>query len=310
MDKVTFGRMGDQVTRLGFGAFAIGSKGYGRVERADALAALEAYVGGGGNFIDTARMYLDSEQIIGDFMRTHGLRDRLFICSKTAALDEQAIRQEVETTLTALGIDRVDLYYLHAPPDDSAEMAQVLGVFEALREEGKIRGIGASIKGPNVTGETSALCRRYIATGRIDAIQLIYSVFRQANSAVFEQARSAGVALVGRTVLENGFLTGKYRPGQSFTDHRHRWSQDKVDCILEEAAALAKHPALAHFDDMAQLAIRFAYDEPMLTTIIVGARNAPQTAANLLAAEKSGLPPAWREGLLEHYGDNQSLGNL
>ena len=77
MNKNTFGRLGWQVTEVGFGAWAIGSSHYGDVEESDAFAALEAYMEAGGNFIDTARGYGDSENILGRFIQAHNARDRV-----------------------------------------------------------------------------------------------------------------------------------------------------------------------------------------------------------------------------------------
>jgi len=304
--------MGDEVARLGFGALAIGSAGYGDVTRDDALAALETYVNSGGTFIDTARDYGKSEEILGEFIRTHKVRDRLFICSKSGSLSEEEIRRDLDRSLAALGIDCIDLHYLHNPPGDPAEMDRVLTVFDALKREGKIRGVGASIKGPNVTAATQDLCRQYIATRKIDAIQIIYSVLRQGNRSVFEEAQSAGVAVVGRTVLENGYLTGNYLPGHCFAegDHRRRWGRAELDRILQEVVSLEKMPCRKSFDNLTQLAIRFAYEETGLTNVIVGARSARQVGANLAAATKSDLPCDWSHELIERYAAGEVLGNL
>ena len=58
--------------------------------------------------------------------------------------------------------------------------------------------------------------------GRIDALQVICSIFRQKTSEMFEEARDKGVGIIGRTLLESGFLTGKYKPGHKLTGHRSR----------------------------------------------------------------------------------------
>ena len=311
MEAVAFGRMGDRVSRLGFGAWAIGSKGYGDEPKGDALAALEAYVEAGGSFIDTARGYGKSEAIIGEFLRGRRDRSRLFLCSKTPAPPDE-VRKEVETSLELLGVDFVDLYYLHNPPSDVGEMEDLLAAFLQLKGEGLIRGIGASIKGPNVTPETQQLCRQYIATGAIDAIQLIFSIFRQGNRAIFKEAREAGVALVGRTVLENGFLTGRYQPGHRFPDgdHRSRWTDETLDRILDAVADVGAVACRAEFDSLAGMAIRFAYEEEGLTTLIIGARNPGQVEKNLQSARFDCKHPGWRAELIERFVERNGLGNL
>ena len=87
-------------------------------------------------------------------------------------------------------------------------MNMLLDCYEAFRDEGKIRFIGPSIKSANVTDDTIALHRQYLATGRIDAIQLIYSVFRAAKS------RGAGLAfcVAGRRGIVS-LILGAHRCG-------------------------------------------------------------------------------------------------
>ena len=111
---------------------------------------------------------------------------------------------------------------------------------EQLKTEGKIRAIGASIKGPNVTQHTADLCRQYINTGKVDVLQLVYSIFRQSNAQVFEQARQAGVGIIARTVLESGFLTGKYNSQSLFSegDHRRRWSAEQLQEFKEASGRI------------------------------------------------------------------------
>jgi len=73
LKKRTLGRTGFRVTEIGFGAWPIGGVKYGQpVPEEEALTTIEAYIEGGGNFLDTARRYGDSERILGDFFQLHG----------------------------------------------------------------------------------------------------------------------------------------------------------------------------------------------------------------------------------------------
>ena len=298
------GRTGLEVAEIGFGAWPIGGRYYGHVTEDDAHACVNAYVEGGGNFIDTARRYLDSERIIGEYFRRHGGREGTIIASKTHQTDALAIRKELEETLRMLQSDYVDVYYLHAPPDDPTEMKCVLDVYERLKEEGKIRAIGASIKGPNVTERTVALCRQYIRSGRVDVLQVIYSVFRQKNSEMFREASEGGVGVVGRTVLESGFLTGKYAPGHQFTgdDHRRRWGGERLAGMLEYVQELEELAVAPPYRAVGDVAIRFALDQEGISTIIVGAKSVPQVQANMRAASLPPVTQELRERLIGAYG--------
>mmetsp|Transcript_56561 Transcript_56561/g.133206 ORF Transcript_56561/g.133206 Transcript_56561/m.133206 type:complete len:247 (-) Transcript_56561:67-807(-) len=216
-------------------------------------------------------------------MKAAGNRSRLIVASKTHTLEEEEIRAELAISLAALQTDYVDLYYLHQPPEDVATMQQVLDVFQKLKSEGKIRAVGASIKGPDVSQGTVDLCRQYIQSGKVDALQVIFSICRGKTREIFEEAHAAGVAIVARTVLESGFLTGKYKAGHTFSapDHRHRWGQERLDTILADVATLQKQCVKAPYTSLAQFSTRFAYDTPGVTAIIPGARSPEQMAANL-----------------------------
>ncbi len=308
MKKRHLGRTGLEITEISFGAWAIGSRGYGAVDTQDAYAALGTFIDAGGNFIDTARNYGNSEELIGTYLQERGV-DGIFIASKTGKTQSEEdipfIRTEAETTLRNLKRDAVDLYYLHSPPADVDLMNRVLDEFEKLKDEGKVRLIGASIKGPNVTSDTVDLCKQYTDTGRIDAIQLIYSIWRQLNAESAEYAVAQGVGIVARTVLESGFLTGKYPPGHVFPqgDHRQRWGGDRLKRLLEDAADLTDTIVKPPFENLAQVAIRFPLADENVSTLILGARNGDQAARNCAVDTLPYLEQDMVDELRERYAD-------
>ena len=289
------GATGEMVGAIGFGAWAIGGGSYGAVERIDAERTVEAYLDAGGRFIDTARGYRESESILGEVLSRRGARDSVFLASKTgktsSAEQLPLIREEAETSLRLLKTDVIDLYFIHAPPENRDLMLRVLDEFEALRREGKIRYIGASIKGPDVTRATVDLCRQYVDTGRIQAIQLIYSILRQMNRESIEYAQSHGVGIVARTALESGFLTGKYNAGHTFTDHRRRWSGRMSD-LMQTVAGLGEWGIPDVYESLAQVALRFALLPEGVSTIIPGAKSAAQIESNMSVASLPDLPEA------------------
>lgn len=305
MNTRTLGRTGFAVTEIGFGAWPIGSVSYGDVPRTEASACIEAYLERGGNFIDTARVYGASEMVLGETLARLGARERVVLASKSIGHGEDEIRADLEESLEQLQTDRIDLYYLHSPPEDPGEMNRTLDVFERFRDEGKIRAIGASIKGPDVTEATQALCRQYIATGRVDALQVIFSIFRQMNAAVIREAAEAGVGIVGRTVLESGFLTGKYKPGDEFEgrDHRTRWGGKRLEGILACVDELTEQAIEPPYEHLSQVALRFALDQPGLSSVIPGARTVQQVTQNMAVADMPPLSDALRNRLVSMYGD-------
>jgi aryl-alcohol dehydrogenase-like predicted oxidoreductase len=302
METRPLGRTGLEITRIGFGAWAIGGKSYGPVEAETARDTLRSYLGRGGTFIDTARGYAASEGLIGEVLAAGPVnREEVVIASKSPQTSLDGLRKDLETSLRELRTDWIDLYYLHSPPEQPEALAEALGAMARLKEEGLIRAVGASVKGPNVTDATVELCRAYIRSGKCDALQVIYSILRQKNAAMFAEAAEAGVAIVARTLLENGFLTGKYKPGHQFAegDHRDRWSSDKLDTILGEVERLSRE--LPAGLSQAQMAVRFVLDNPYVDAIIPGGKSPTQLNAVFEAAERPPLAEELHQQWRERY---------
>lgn len=306
MEKRTLGKSGLHVSEIGFGAWAIGGgpRHYGYVPEEDAHACLRTYLDLGGNLIDTARRYGVSERIIGDFFAREGGREQVIIASKSRALEAGELRAEVEESLRLLRSDYVDIYFMHLPPDEPDQMNRTLDAYEQLKAEGKIRAIGASVKGPDVTAHTVDLCRQYIQSGRVDVLMVIYSILRQLTGEMLAEAGEAGVGVIARTVLESGFLTGKYAPGHQFTgeDHRTRWSQEHLNAILGDIQRLGERVLAPPYETLSQLAIRFALDRGEIAGVVLGGKTAEQVEQNMRVAALPPLPTALRTYLTDAYG--------
>lgn len=304
----TFANAGIKVTELALGAWAIGGENYGPVDEAQALATIEAYLAGGGNCIDTAHGYGASEERIGKALRQGGYpRDSLVLASKTprgtSREDISGMREHLEQSLRRLDTDYIDIYQLHSPPEDPEIQLAALEEMQAFKSEGKIRAVGASIKGPNVTAETVELCRRYVDSGMVDALQLIYSVLRQGNRESIDYAESKGVGCIIRTVLESGFLTGKYDGKTSFAehDHRNRWKVEQIARFKEIVLELESRYLGGSYGSVPQLAIAFALEPPGATTLILGAKTPDQVSRNLASAQLPRIPKSLAQQLKDSY---------
>ncbi len=305
------------ISRLGIGTWAIGGSGsYGDVSAAQAIDALDCYFTAGGNFIDTAQCYADAEQVIGQFLKESTLRHEAVIATKTQAGTERETIKDIEPllneSLKRLGRDYVDLYYFHMPSSEPDVMEEALDVMQALKQKGKIRAVGASIKGVNVTDDTVTLCKQYIDTGKLDAIQLVYNILRQQTNEIFDYATAHNIALIGRTSLETGFLSGKYKKGHRFAanDHRNRWNAT-YDMIAEHVEAIEQrfiHNECAD-DEMTSLALRFAMAPEAIADTIVGARSRTQVQELLDIIAKPVLPTETRLALEEMFRGKTALFN-
>ncbi len=268
------------------GTWPIGGIGYGEVSEKQAYDCLETYIEAGGNYIDTARAYNKSEKYIGCILNKYYHSHDLIISTKTTrGFSKESIsdiRKELNYSLKMLNRDYVDIYYLHNPPEDSEVIKRVLDQMLELKLEGKIRAIGASIKSSRVDDNTVHLCRQYILSGKIDVIQVIYSILRQKNAQIFKEAYDVGVGIVVRSVLESGFLTGKYNVGHNFSDQRSRWSAEKRDYILRMVSDIEWNSNIQEIMTIGQAAIKFVLDNKYISTAIIGAKNKEQVIENIL----------------------------
>lgn len=294
--KNPLGSTGMMVSRVGLGAWGIGGKAYGAIADREAEGCVEAYLERGGNLIDTARMYDDSEAVIGRVLKRMGCREQVILCSKSMSggtpEEMDGFRQDIEMGLKTLGTDYYDVYYLHNPPVEHDEMMRMLEVLEEYRAKGVIRAIGASIKGVNVNDQTIRLCHDYLAVGSVNVLMLAYSIFRQKTASVFNACADKGVGVVVRSVLESGFLTSAYEPGYRFDagDHRARWAGEALDEMFAEARALEPIVVKPPYQNLAQAAIQFALDEPGVSCGIIGATTVRDIERNACLDALPALP--------------------
>ncbi|MGJ8650278.1 MAG: aldo/keto reductase [Opitutaceae bacterium] len=308
MKTRTFPKAKITATELALGTWAIGGNHYGPVSDKQAHDTVIAYLEAGGNFIDTARSYHQAEDRIGQTLSEMGNRSDIIIASKTkngGTLESiPQIREELEQSLKALRTDYIDIYQLHSPSDDPEVVAASIAELEKLKAEGKIRATGASIKGANVDQEVVDLCKTYIDAG-IEVIQLIYSIARQETSGVFEYAQANGVGIIARTVLESGFLTGKYDRDTKFStiDHRIRWSPEQVQGVADIANDIKMNHLTAGYQSPSDIAIKFALAEPAITTLILGAKTPEQACRNTAVDELPVLPIKTVQHLKSKYSE-------
>lgn len=305
--KRLFKRAGFSISELGLGAWGIGGKNVGSITKIEARDTILAYVEAGGNFIDTAGGYGESEVIIGNALKETGLSGSVFIATKSKSGEEaetvKGLRKDLEASLRNLQRETIDLFYLHRPPEDDEVMDRALSELEKFRKEGKIRAIGASIKGPYVTDATVDLCKKYIDTGRIDAIQMVYSILRQKNIESMRYAYENDVGIIGRTSLESGFLSGKYPVGTRFAsdDHRRRWN-GRIDEILGNVESIKRKYVGDPYENISQLAIKFALAPKQVTSVIVGAKNVAQVESNIKASLLDAVDTELLNDLINEYG--------
>jgi aryl-alcohol dehydrogenase-like predicted oxidoreductase len=298
----SFGRTGWQISAIGFGAWAIGGT-WGPVDDRESLAALHRAVDQGINFFDTADVYGDgrSERLLAQLRRERS--ETLYIATKAgrrldphvaAGYDRRNLTGFVERSLRNLGTDTIDLLQLHCPPTEVYYTPEVFGVLDELAKEGKIRHYGVSV-------EKVEEGLKAIEYPNVQAVQLIFNLFRQRPAALFfSEAKRRQVGILARVPLASGMLSGKMTPATTFHpgDHRAFNRQGEafdrgetfsgVDFDLGLRAVEELRPLVPPGTTMAQFALRWILMFDAVTCTIPGAKNPAQVEENAAAAD---LPP-------------------
>lgn len=269
MPRRPFGRTGIEVSEVGFGAWAIGGKSYGRVDRSACLDALARAESLGCNFVDTAEVYGNSEEILGEFLR--GRRDRWIVATKYSGQPE-GMTATLERQLRRLGTDAVDLYQVHWVPENDDKLFEEL---QGLKRSGKTRLVGVSAR--------SARNIDFVLGGSgLDSVMIPFSLLDPFPFVSRLNALASGkVAVIVRSALKEGFLTGKYTRNASFPeadDQRHEWSRERIARTVAHAERFRflerEHPSLA------VAAIRYPLSFSAVSTVIVGAKTVSDTEVN------------------------------
>jgi aryl-alcohol dehydrogenase-like predicted oxidoreductase len=260
-------------------------------DRDTSFEVLDAYVAGGGNFIDTADVYMatapgnsggESETIIGEWLAARGNRDEIVIATKVgklpglANLKAETIREAADASLQRLGVDHIDLYYSHGDDPDTP-LEEMLGAFGELVEAGKVSAIAASNYSGARLAEALATAERE-GLPRFVALQPGYNLmdreYEDDQRAVCAREDLACFPYYG---LAKGFLTGKYRPGGDDVDSpRAEGAKAYLDARGEKMLAALDEVAGAHDTEVAAVALAWLRQQETVLAPIASARNTDQ----------------------------------
>ncbi|WP_127359811.1 aldo/keto reductase [Actinacidiphila soli] len=297
IEKTVLGTGGPLVGIQGLGCMGM-SEFYGDTDEAAARAALDAALDAGVTLFDTADAYGSgaNEEFISPFVRAH--RDEITLATKFALVrkaddphyrgirnDRAYVREAVEGSLRRLGVDVIDLYYMHRR-DPSVPFEESVGAMAELVEEGKVRHLGLS----EVTG---AELREAHAVHPIAAVQSEWSLFsRDVEISLVGAAAELGVAVVPYSPLGRGFLTGAFQdaaadlPGGDFRQFQPRFTGENAKRNADLLDPV-RNAAKAHNATLGQIALAWVHQRAQvhgLTVVpIPGTRKADRVRENTAA---------------------------
>lgn len=252
--------------------------------------ALEAAYDAGLRHFDTGAGYAGgrSEELLGRVLASK--RGSVFLASKAnpPELSAASMLAMIEQSLKRLATETIDLYYIHWPRA-GRDMRPVVEGLELARSQGKIGAIG-------VSNFSVAQMSQVAEVAPIAAHQLGYNLlWRHTERAIIPYCVTHGIAVIAYSALAHGILTGKYERRLTIApgDQRHTILPFRADIWPHVHAGVErlKHIAAELRLPLSVLAIRWILDRPGIASMIVGARNPAQAAANA-AALAPAIPPA------------------
>ncbi|HSR12972.1 MAG TPA: aldo/keto reductase [Thermodesulfobacteriota bacterium] len=224
MEKRKLGGSGLKIFPLALGGNVFGWT----ADEQRSFELLDAFVGAGFDFIDTADVYSkwfpgnkggESEAVIGRWLKRSGKRKEVIIATKVGfemapdrkGLSKKYIFRAIEDSLARLQTDYIDLYQSHTDDGDTP-LEETLGAYGELIRQGKVRAIGASNYGPERLSEALRVSARH-RLPRYETLQPHYNLYERAEYETKLQplCRQEGLGVITYYSLASGFLTGKYR---------------------------------------------------------------------------------------------------
>jgi len=290
MDKRALGTSGLSVVPLMLGGNVFGWT----ADEATSFAVLDAFVGEGLDFIDTADVYSrwapghvggESETILGEWFRRSGKRDQVVLATKVGmdmgdgkvGLAKQYIIEACEASLKRLGTDRIDLYQSHKD-DEKTPLDETFAAYQQLMEQGKVRAIGASnYKGARLTEAMEVA--KGAGLPAYTALQPEYNLYDRED---YEQdlapvAATYGLGVVPYYSLASGFLTGKYKTkadaeGKTRGGKVVKYFDERGERILKALGEVAEQAGAKE----ASVALAWLMAQPTITAPIASATSVEQ----------------------------------
>lgn len=293
MQYRVLGRTGVKVTPLCLGTMNFG----GRTDPAESARILDHYLELGGNFVDTANVYNDgrSEEVIGDWMKRTGSRDKIVLSTKVHGRRSPAINdagnhrwhivREVEHSLRRLKTERIDIYHIHRPDNDTP-IDQTLRALDDLVRQGKVLYLASSVFAAWQLAEAHFIAKE-LGTARFDIEQPQLNIIdRRIEAEVLPFCRKYDIATICWAPVARGRLAGTYtRGGRKIPEGTWYKAQAKTDFPAAQWPVMEAVDKLADKNGISssQFSIAWCLQVPGVTCPIIGPRTLDQLKDNMAA---------------------------
>jgi aryl-alcohol dehydrogenase-like predicted oxidoreductase len=317
MDYSQLGRTDMRVSRISFGAWAIGG-GWGKVDDSESYAALNRAIDLGVNFIDTADVYGDgrSERLVGKLLKER--KEEIFVATKAGRrLDPHTadgysaknLQSFVDRSLKNLGVRSLELLQLHCPPTEVYYRPQVFEALDALKRKGKISHYGVSV-------EKVSEALKAAEYPNVESVQIIFNMLRlKPATEFFPIAKQRKIGILARVPLASGLLAGKITAQTKFAedDHRNfnRYGEafdrgetfSGVDLERGFKAVEEFREIIPPGATLAQMALRWILMFDAITCAIPGAKHPVQVEENVGAAQLAPFDSQTMNRIQQIYDD-------
>ena len=282
-----------KVSQATIGTWAIGGAGWGDVNKKESMEAIETMIERGVNLIDTAPFYGlgESEKIVGEVIRDK--RDDIVLLTKAGTgwnekgvpfkrSDYKSIIKDCEESLQSLKTDYIDLYLIHWP-DEVTPIEEMMDAMNKLKQDGKIRFIGAS----NFSKEEVLESEKYVS---FDVLQHPYSMVAQDFRELLTWAHKNNIGTMSYGSLGAGILTGSIREMPKFSEDDMRlnfydyFKEPKFSKVMQLVKRLDVY-AEKYNVPVSQVTINWNTQSGFLDTILMGVRNKKEAEENCAAFE-------------------------
>lgn len=316
----TFGNTGWKVSEIGFGAWGIGGS-WGPVNDDQSIRTLLAAFERGVNFVDTAQMYGNghSEEVIGRALK-QWQGDHIYIATKVQPVvwprpheldptfdgryPADHLLAHCEASLKRLGVETIDLYQLHGWFPSGVEHTEWYDTLTALKNEGKIRAIGVSIRDYK-PHEGIGIAQ----AGMTQSEQVVFNLFEQRPAdQLLPVCEQHGVGFIARVPFDEGSLVGSWTADtfdqfapddfrrKYFKEGRFKRTLEKVEILKNTVREVTGD----RYASLAEVALRYTLSFPGVSCVIPGIKNIEELEANIRVSDGEPLPVELLDALKAH----------